>query len=258
MTIAPDAPAVCRNCGAALAGEHCSRCGQRRAERLRTREILGDVASGLLGVESRLWRTLRGLTVRPGAVAAEYVAGKRASYVSPFRYCMTVFVAYFLVQSAFGYDPIGSLEVNVSFGEGAAESERAAELVLAIRSFLRRNLVYVFLLALPVLGLVLRWLFRTSGRNYAETMAFTYFSCGHAYLISLWLTPLLTRWPGAGHAARLALVLSYLVFGARAFFRGGTAAAVVKVVVGYVAFVLAVVAIAIAIAIPFVLLELFR
>jgi hypothetical protein len=79
----------CRNCGTPPGqGEYCPGCGQRnRHGALRLREIAGDVLEQV--VEWRLpWpRTVLDLMWRPGAVALEYVEGRRARYVNPVKYC---------------------------------------------------------------------------------------------------------------------------------------------------------------------------
>lgn len=76
----------CRNCGAALAGEYCGRCGQREGRGDRGfAALLGELAGELFDWDSRFWRTLWPLLVRPGFLTAEYIAGRRARYVAPLR-----------------------------------------------------------------------------------------------------------------------------------------------------------------------------
>ena len=94
----------CSNCNAQLTGEYCSQCGQRE----RGRDIhLGDLAGEALDefgrLDSRIWRTLIGLVFKPGKVTADYLAGKRAHYLPPFRlYLIVSFVLFLLVSM----DPI--------------------------------------------------------------------------------------------------------------------------------------------------------
>lgn len=86
----PDPPTaqtrVCANCGADLAGEYCAVCGQRHEPSVHTvghffREALESISHA----DSRLWRTLWLLFSRPGFLTREFFAGRRASYLPPFR-----------------------------------------------------------------------------------------------------------------------------------------------------------------------------
>ena len=70
----------CVSCDAPLTGPYCSGCGERAfdAEALTLRHFLvHTVAHELLHVDGTLWRTLRLLFTRPGALALEFGAGRR-------------------------------------------------------------------------------------------------------------------------------------------------------------------------------------
>jgi len=92
----------CVSCDASLSGPYCSRCGERALEpnALTLRHFLvHTVAHELLHVDGALWRTLRLLLVRPGALSLEYAAGRRRPYVNPFRLLLIAVVAYALLAS---------------------------------------------------------------------------------------------------------------------------------------------------------------
>jgi len=93
--------ASCANCGTRRGdGEFCSGCGQRnRHGMLRARELTSDVFEQVM--EWRLpWpRTMIDLCWRPGAVALDYVEGRRARYVNPVKYCFVI-VAVAMAASA--------------------------------------------------------------------------------------------------------------------------------------------------------------
>lgn len=74
----------CAVCGAAVSGEFCSDCGQKRlAHRLRFGQLLGDLISRIFNHERGLWHTCRQLLVQPGQVARDYVSGRQKPYVNP-------------------------------------------------------------------------------------------------------------------------------------------------------------------------------
>lgn len=110
-----DAPtgARCGNCGAALRGPHCHRCGQPVKGLVRHfSTFIGDAVDTVFDLDSRTPRTLWPLFAKPGYLTQEYFAGRRVRYVSPVR------LFYLLAILAFF---VGSLVV--SFGEGEQGGE---------------------------------------------------------------------------------------------------------------------------------------
>jgi Protein of unknown function (DUF3667) len=90
----------CLNCGAALHGSFCSACGQRSVPPDPTvAEVAGDAWQELSGYDGRIAATIRGL-LRPGYLTREYVAGRRARYLSPVRLYLIVSVIYFVAASS--------------------------------------------------------------------------------------------------------------------------------------------------------------
>lgn len=90
---------ACRNCEAPLVGPYCAQCGQRDAPPHPTlRELLGDAWESLTDVDGKIVSTLK-LLVRPGALTCEYLLGRRARYLPPFRLYLICSVAFFLVGS---------------------------------------------------------------------------------------------------------------------------------------------------------------
>jgi hypothetical protein len=90
----------CPNCGAPRTENFCGACGQNSRSYLRaTREIVADVLSETLDLDSRLGRTLRFLLLRPGYLSREFASERRASYVSPARLYIFVSLVFFGVLS---------------------------------------------------------------------------------------------------------------------------------------------------------------
>jgi hypothetical protein len=96
----------CRNCGAAITTEYCGHCGQREGRRdLHFAEAAGEMAGDIFRWDSRLWLTLLPLMVRPGFLTAEFIAGRRARYVPPFRlYIILSFILFMVVSLEAGRD----------------------------------------------------------------------------------------------------------------------------------------------------------
>ncbi len=113
---------TCLNCGASLSGQYCGNCGQRARSRLISLwELVREAFGDLFELDSRLWQTLVPLVIRPGKLTQDYLLGRRARFMPPFRSYLVLSVVFFLV--AF-FDP--REEFNVLF-ETAAESTQEAE-----------------------------------------------------------------------------------------------------------------------------------
>ena len=90
--------ARCQNCGAALAGPFCSACGQREQSRIVSLgSLLKDAVGDIYHLDSRIWRTLRALVTKPGSLTVEFLAGRRARYLPPFRLYLVVSIVLFLL-----------------------------------------------------------------------------------------------------------------------------------------------------------------
>jgi hypothetical protein len=99
----------CLNCKSPLAGQYCANCGQRARTRLISLwELTTDAFGDLFELDSRLWRTLIPLFARPGILTRDYLEGRRARFMPPFRTYLVLSIIFFLV--AF-FDPKKDLQI---------------------------------------------------------------------------------------------------------------------------------------------------
>jgi hypothetical protein len=95
----------CANCGAPLAGEYCSRCGQRRitaADHLSMRHFVGEAVAHVVDIEhSKMFRSVVALLIRPGLLTTEYTVGRRVDWITPLRLYLSIFAISFFLYSAF-------------------------------------------------------------------------------------------------------------------------------------------------------------
>src|SRR5690606_22091611 len=92
------APELCLNCQAVLQGQYCARCGQRARGRLISIwELVRDAVGDLFELDSRLWRTIIPLMLRPGKLTHDYLIGRRARFMPPFRTYLVLSILFFLV-----------------------------------------------------------------------------------------------------------------------------------------------------------------
>ena len=60
-------------------------------------ELLSDAFGDLFELDSRIWKTLVPLLVRPGKLTYEYLQGRRACFMPPFRTYLVLSILFFLV-----------------------------------------------------------------------------------------------------------------------------------------------------------------
>jgi len=88
----------CLNCTATLTGQYCGECGQRARSRLISIwELLQEAFGDLLELDSRVWRTLIPLAIRPGQLTRDYLEGRRARFMPPFRTYLVLSIFFFLI-----------------------------------------------------------------------------------------------------------------------------------------------------------------
>jgi len=117
-----ESPTDCLNCGIRLKGQYCGTCGQRSRSRLISLwELVSDAFGDLLELDSRLWQTLIPLMNRPGQLTHDYLQGRRARYMPPFRMYLVLSLLFFVV--AF-FDP--RQELGLFFEPETEQSSEAA------------------------------------------------------------------------------------------------------------------------------------
>lgn len=119
--------ATCADCGAEVAGNFCSNCGQA-AHVHRTLLHLGEeLLHGVMHFDGRFWRTLPLLIINPGRLTREWVQGKRTRYVSPLAmFLFTLFVMFFALSFMPHQEmkPLGMPERIAAQREAVAEAEQ--------------------------------------------------------------------------------------------------------------------------------------
>ena len=87
------------------------------------REFASETFEDLTHADSRLWRTLWYLISRPGFLTVEFLEGRRARYLPPFRLYLVLSVVLFLVASSVNHS-----KVALAFSIGDDGSPSAAKI----------------------------------------------------------------------------------------------------------------------------------
>ncbi len=195
MSSLGDTNAKCLNCGAELHGAYCHACGQRHRDgALSFRELLSEAAEEIVGFGRRFVVTLLRLLLRPGAVTAGYLAGRRARFASPLRLYLTASVA---LGAALVF---ADTTVVVSL-EGAAAPDRSLWL---------RYWLWTVLFMMPVFAGLLR-LVLPGGRSFSEHVVFAMHFHTVVYILAAIVLPLVEVTRGGPVEAALALSLPLAV-----------------------------------------------
>jgi hypothetical protein len=124
----------CENCGQVVPDRFCSTCGQLAANFHRPFwELIGGSLGDMFSLDSRLFRSVPMLMFRPGRMTRNYLDGKRARYVPPFRMFLLASVIFFLtvftVSDELGwFDGFGldlAPESGFSFGPQGGDTQSA-------------------------------------------------------------------------------------------------------------------------------------
>src|SRR5262245_18933809 len=185
----------CPNCSAEVAFEYCPRCGQRRIHQqdlsaLRYfRQLADEIAT--LHERFKTLRTLRKLLV-PGLLSAEFLAGRRQPYLTPFKVYLVCAAMFFLAAPTAGFTLASMRDADQSGTLSRLASARAADRGLAPPLFnarfdVRVQSVYTIALgaAAVVFALLLQWLFRNQRRPYGAHLVFALHYIAFIYLLTI-------------------------------------------------------------------------
>lgn len=201
----------CLNCATPLQDRQrfCANCGQKAATRRMTLADIGhDLLHAITHADHSVVSLVRALAVRPGAVAREYVDGRRKKYFNPFAFLVLIVGIAALVMANTRF---------LSF-EGMPDNP--------VNRFLVNHLNLVMLGQVPLLAALGRLLFPAGGRNLAEHLVLVAYASGFrsivftVVVVPVWLafhTPY-----GATVAVYIALWLVYLGIAYAQFMPGGS------------------------------------
>jgi hypothetical protein len=89
---------ICLNCNASLYGRFCHVCGQENLEPKETVwHLVTHFFNDITHFDGKFFSTVKYLIIKPGFLSAEYMAGKRASYLNPIRMYVFTSAFFFLV-----------------------------------------------------------------------------------------------------------------------------------------------------------------
>ncbi|MFD2516529.1 DUF3667 domain-containing protein [Salinimicrobium flavum] len=92
----------CLNCYHPLdkSDQFCPNCGQLNStKKLAFDDFFNEFFAGIFAYDSRFYRTLGVLLLKPGKISKDYIEGKRVRYANPYRFYLSASIIFFLVWS---------------------------------------------------------------------------------------------------------------------------------------------------------------
>jgi hypothetical protein len=115
----------CENCGMPLTGHWCAKCGQPAIDYRRSfRYIVLDLLDEFLNWDSKFFRSLGLLLVRPWKLTNEFLAGHRVRYVHPLRLYLLASILFFFAVNYWAK--------SIHLQPGKLTSENRAEIAAAL------------------------------------------------------------------------------------------------------------------------------
>ncbi|HRJ29848.1 MAG TPA: DUF3667 domain-containing protein [Cyclobacteriaceae bacterium] len=89
---------TCKACGLAFSGSYCNRCGEKvlSPDEKSFRHFLSNVLNAFTFIDSKFYKTLRLMLLKPGYVSAQVIDGIRVPYIRPLSMFFIVNLFYFL------------------------------------------------------------------------------------------------------------------------------------------------------------------
>jgi hypothetical protein len=120
-------PTHCENCGAPLQGHWCSQCGQPAIDYRRSfRYVIADLLDEFLNWDSKFFRTIALLIIRPWKLTNDFLAGHRVRYVHPLRLYLLASILFFFAVNYGAKD--------VRFEPGKLEPKDRAEIQAELKN----------------------------------------------------------------------------------------------------------------------------
>ncbi|MGA8808267.1 MAG: DUF3667 domain-containing protein [Thermoanaerobaculia bacterium] len=242
----------CTNCGGP-SSDYCVRCGERQPGHhdLSVGHFAHEVVHEFVHLDSKLFRTLRDIVVKPGFLTEEYFAGRKSRYIAPLRLFLTLFALQFVAFTFYRPAALYTVASMKKFDKAGALTrlidKRAAKLHLTREEMEQRiderwhkNYSLLQLMNIVGVAIVLKVLHRK--RYFAEHLVFAAHFLAFSYIVALvidWpIYAVMGFQPGplqrAVSAVTIGIMLVYLFIAQRRFYSGDGGATAVKTVLLWV------------------------
>lgn len=252
------AKSTCLNCGHKIKvdDKYCPNCGQQNIDRrVPLVELLGEFGRDYITFDSKLFRTLRPLIIKPGFLTNAFNSGQRVNYMPPIRmYLFISFLFFFLIAmlpsdlptenpGAISFSNGDDLRVSGNF---SPEEQQELDVQVSgmlqdkmdriqamspneFRLMVHRTMSVMMFFIMPLFALILSLFYINKKRFYVEHMVFSlhlhsaFFLLEFMLAIAVYFSP---EFPA--FEARLILNALYLFFALQAVYGDGIGITIAK------------------------------
>jgi hypothetical protein len=190
-----EAPANCLNCDAELQGKYCHACGQKATgAALSVHDFTHEATHEFLHLDGKIWQTVKLLVLKPGELTREFLAGRRARYISPVRVYLTCSILFFTLAAILPRTMDGAVQIKKTGGReltgdtdlerrlksGLARTEKNPEL---LGKAVLENLPKVMFVLMPIFGLLTWMFYRRQQRFYIAHLYYAIHFHAFAFLM---------------------------------------------------------------------------
>lgn len=171
----------CKNCETELAGLICHQCGQRHLEeRWSTSNMIKQFFQQVTNLEKGFLNTVKNLFSAPDKIIIDYWERITIDYYNPFRYVLIWLAINLIISFWLGIDDLLQESLQPSIVSDSFDPSKIAAADQKFDTWLNA----IVLLLLPLFGLITRWLFKKSKKNYAEHLIMNAYMMGQQSLIT--------------------------------------------------------------------------
>lgn len=130
----------CLNCGTTVQGKFCQVCGQENIEPKETfwsmvMHFFGDITH----FDGKFFTSLKDLIIKPGFLSAEYVKGRRMSYLNPVRMYVFTSAIFFLIFFSINDPKDLAIQVDRPLSQNVLEKGERDSIIERVERKLRKN-----------------------------------------------------------------------------------------------------------------------
>ena len=184
----------CRNCGADLQGNFCLNCGQKNTSPndRSIKYFLEHFFEEIFTWDSKFFRSIKFLFIKPGFLSHEYISGRVQRYVSPLKmFLFTSFVLFFIMikidpdqYTGIVTDPPDKDDIFSSFILEQKESSGvpAGLYIAEFNNEVNNNITLYIFFIIFIFSILLRLVYIRKKIFYSEHIVFTL----HFFTFVLW------------------------------------------------------------------------
>jgi hypothetical protein len=177
--------ATCANCGATLHGVYCQDCGQKAISHdVSLHELSHEALEEFAHVDGKIFRTLKLLVAKPGMLTTEFLAGRRARYISPLRLYLTCSLLFFALAALAPVDERPFFKITSGGRSGVAfeAAEQLRQQTIEANRAIVHALPRAMFVLMPVFALGTWILYRKARRFYAPHLYYSLHFHAFAFL----------------------------------------------------------------------------